>query len=107
MSREAERQTGVFASSISASIKNRRYSKSAGGYLWDYDKLQTHLGNVGSVGKVIQQYSLDNILIQEFESICSAAKHLNINKSGIIRCCKRKQKQCAGFIFKYKTNGNI
>lgn len=105
--REAERQTGIFASSIGHAIKGRGYSKSAGGYLWSYDKLQTHPGYVGPVGKIVEQYSLDNVLIKEFESICNAAKQLNIDKSGIIRCCKRKQKQCAGFIFKYKTNENI
>ena len=74
---------------------------------WSYDKLQSHYGNVGSVGKMIQQFTLDNTLIQEFESICSAAKQLNISKSGIIRCCKGKQKQCGGFTFKYITNENI
>jgi hypothetical protein len=105
--REAERQTGIHASSIGHSIKGRGYSKSAGGYLWSYDKLQSHYGNVGQVGKIIQQYTLDNILIQEFESICSAAKQLNIGKSGIIKCCKGKQKQCGGFTFKYITNENI
>lgn len=105
--REAERQTGIFASSIGSAIKSRGYSKSAGGYLWSYDKLQSHYGNVGLVGKIIQQFTLDDTFIQEFESICSAAKQLNISKSGIIRCCKGKQKQCGGFIFKYITNENI
>lgn len=105
--REAERQTEIHASSIGHSIKGRGYSKSAGGYLWSYDKLQSHFGNIGQVGKIIQQFTLDNILIQEFESICNAAKQLNISKSGIIRCCKGKQKQCGGFTFKYITNENI
>ena len=105
--REAERQTGVFAASISSSIKGRRYSKSAGSYLWSYDKLQTHPGHVGPIGKVVEQYSLDNLLIQEFESICNATKQLNISKSGIIRCCKGRQKKCSNFIFKYKKDGNI
>lgn len=100
--REAERQTGIFASSIGSAIKSRGYSKSAGGYLWSYDKLQTHPGYVGPVGKIVEQYSLNNVLVQEFESICNAAKQLNINKSGIIRCCKGKQKKCGNFIFKYK-----
>ena len=105
--REAERQTGIHASSIGHSIKGKGYYKSAGGYLWSYSKLENHNGYIGQVGKMIQQYNLDNILIQEFESICSAAKQLNISKSGIIRCCKGKQKQCGGFIFKYITNENI
>ena len=105
--REAERQTGIHASSIGHSIKGRGYSKSAGGYLWSYNKLQFHFGNVGPIGKVIQQFTLDDIFIEEFESICSAAKQLNISKSGIIRCCKGKQKQCGGFTFKYITNENI
>jgi hypothetical protein len=105
--REAERQTGIFASSIGGAIKGRGYSKSAGGYLWSYDKLQTHPGHVGYVGKVVEQYSLDNVLVHEFESICNAAKQLNISKSGIIRCCKGEQKKCGNFIFKYKKYENI
>ena len=105
--REAERQTGVFATSISSSIKGKGYSKSAGSFLWSYDKLEKHHGYVGPISISIEQYSLDNKLIQEFKSICDAAKQLNISKSGIIRCCKDRQKQCAGFIFKYKTNENI
>jgi hypothetical protein len=105
--REAERQTGIHSSSIRHSIKKRGFSKSAGGYLWSYDKLQFHFGHVGQIGKPIQQYSLNNKLIQEFDSICTASKQLNINKSGIIRCCKGKQKQCGGFTFKYITNENI
>ena len=100
--REAERQTGIFASSIGHAIKGRGYSKSAGGYLWSYDKLEKHRGYVGPISIVIEQYSLDNKLIQEFESICYAAKQLKISKSGIIRCCKGKQKKCGNFIFKYK-----
>lgn len=105
--REAERQTRIHASSIGHSIKGRGYSKSGGGYLWSYDKLQFHYGNLGQVSKIIQQYTLDGIFIEEFESICNAAKQLNISKSGIIRCCKNKQKQCGGFTFKYITNENI
>lgn len=105
--REAERQTGIFASSIGHAIKGRGYSKSAGGYLWSYDKLEKHHGYVGPISIVIEQYSLDNKLIQEFESICNAAKQLNISKSGIIRCCKGKQKKCGNFIFKYKKDGNF
>jgi hypothetical protein len=105
--REAERQTGIHSSSIRHSIKGRGFSKSAGGYLWSYDKLKSHFGYVGQIGKPIQQCSLDNKLIQEFDSICTASKQLNISKSGIIRCCKGKQKQCGGFTFKYITNENI
>lgn len=105
--REAERQTGIFASSIRHAIKGRGYSKSAGGFLWSYNKVEKHHGYVGPISIVIEQYSLDNKLIQEFESICDAAKQLKISKSGIIRCCKGKQKKCRNFIFKYKKDGNF
>jgi len=105
--REAERQTRIHSSSIGHSIKGRGFSKSAGGYLWSYDKLQSHFGHVGQICKSIQQYSLDNIFIQKFNSICTASKQLNISKSGIIKCCNNKQNQCGGFTFKYITNENI
>lgn len=102
--REAERQTGIFASSIGSAIKKRGYSNSAGGYLWSYDKLESHNGHVGVKSIKITQLTLDSVFIKEFNSICDAAKELNLNKSGIIRCCKNRQKQCGGFIFKYKID---
>ena len=105
--REASRQINVSATSISAAIKNRRHSNSAGGYLWSFDMLSSHNGYIGVKSKNIMQLTLDNIPIKEFSSICSAAKELNLNKSGIIRCCRNKQKQCGGFTFKYITNENI
>jgi hypothetical protein len=39
--------------------------------------------------------------------ITLASKELKLSKSGIIRCCKGKQKQCGRFTFKYITNENI
>jgi group I intron endonuclease len=100
--RDTERQTGIHATSILKAIKISGYSKSAGGYLWSYDKMTTHPGYVGQVGVEVIQYDLNGVFIEEFISISVAAKKIGVNKSGIIRCCKGKQNKCGNFIWKYK-----
>lgn len=52
--------------------------------------------------KPILQYDLQNNFIQEFKSIKEACKVLEINESGIIRCCKNKTSKYMNYIWKYK-----
>jgi len=57
--------------------------------------------------KIIQQYTLEDEFVEEFENSYQAEKALNLLgldvRSGDIRsCCKGKQKTCRGFKFKYK-----
>lgn len=66
--------------------------------------------NLGKVThcKIIEQYSLDEILIREFESISSAERWLNKKgaNSNIAACCKGRLKSIYGFIWKYKITEN-
>jgi hypothetical protein len=53
--------------------------------------------------KPVFQYSLDGELIKEYPSINQAARELGYpSPSGIIGCCKGKQKSTCGFTWKYK-----
>lgn len=53
--------------------------------------------------KPVYQYSLDGTLIKEYPSINQAARELGYpSPSGIIGCCKGKQKSTCGFTWEYK-----
>jgi hypothetical protein len=62
-------------------------------------KFQIGLGNNAS--KRIGQYTLDNVFIQEFQSIVSAAKSVNINRSGVSGVLRGYRKTAGGLIWKY------
>lgn len=65
------------------------------------NKISETLKNKIINNKKVAQYSLDNIFIKEFNSISEAAKHLNISRSSIQRCCDGKYKTTKEFIWKY------
>jgi len=51
----------------------------------------------------VQQYDLNNQLIQEFNSISEASKVTNIPTGNISKNCKGKLKTAGGYIWKYKA----
>lgn len=57
-----------------------------------------------SKSKKIEQYSLDNILINTFTSAREAQRETKIDISSITKCCNGKNyyKSAGGFIWKYK-----
>ena len=52
--------------------------------------------------KGVLQFSKDGEFIAEYPSTHEASRHIGCDNSGIIKCCKGKQKTCGGFIWKYK-----
>lgn len=52
--------------------------------------------------KPVQQYSLDDKLINEYESVISASIETGITKTGIANCCRKDSKTSGGFKWKYK-----
>lgn len=54
------------------------------------------------ISKPILQFTLENELIKEWESIKTAAKSLGVYEQCIIECCKNRKKSCKNFIWKYK-----
>lgn len=62
-------------------------------------KFTNHLGN--SFTRKIIQYDLEMNEIQEFNSIISASKLLNISRSNISGVLRNYRKTAGGFIFKY------
>jgi len=54
--------------------------------------------------KIIQQFSLDNKIIQQFNSATEAGKHLNKSGNSIADCAAGRQKTAYGFKWKYLEN---
>ncbi len=52
--------------------------------------------------KTIYQYKLNGEFIQEWKGAVLASQELNIDSSGIIRCCKKKIKSCGGWLWSYE-----
>jgi len=68
------------------------------------NKSLTHCQNISKAKKKkIQQYDMNNLLINEFSCADDAIKHLNEKSSKHIRSCASGHKKSAyGFIWKYK-----
>jgi group I intron endonuclease len=99
--REAGRVLNVSFENITQAIKYKRLYNNC---FWSYCKEETlekhSMCRKDSLN--VHQYTLDKEYINKYNSISQAAKALNISKSGIIRCCKNRQKQAGGFIWTYE-----
>lgn len=95
---EAEKETGVDNSNISACCKGRY--KQFKGYVFKYfddepiEKPRTHR-------RPVNMYTLDGIYIKQFETVKEAANSIGATSTNILKCCKGKYKQSAGYIWKY------
>lgn len=61
--------------------------------------------HIQSVQKIVQKYSLEGVLIEEYPSVMDAARSLGNPKTtrvGIKRCYQGKQKSAYGYIWKLK-----
>ncbi len=59
------------------------------------------LGSLNPMSKKVNQYTLDNYFIKQWECITQAASTLNISRNGINRCCTKKYKSSGGFLWEY------
>ena len=53
--------------------------------------------------KEIEQYSLDGVLLNEYDSLTAAAKSVNRSNKSLREAIQGKSKTCGGFIWKYKN----
>lgn len=52
--------------------------------------------------KAILQLDLDNNVVSEFQSICDASRALNVGRSGIMQCLRKRNKTAFGYKWEYK-----
>lgn len=69
--------------------------------------LVTHKENINfgtrteKCSKPVLQFTLDGILVKEYQSIHQAERETGFNQSSIRACCKGKRKTAGGYIWKY------
>ncbi len=73
------------------------------GYYWSYEYKEPFVPKKDLRLKKVIKYSLDNIKLEEYNSVALASKANNIIKTGIARTCRGEQRQSGGFIWKYKV----
>ena len=60
-----------------------------------------------AMGKRVQQYTLDGILIAEFDSASAAAKTFDASPSNIINCCQHLHTSAYNYLWKYSCDDEI
>jgi hypothetical protein len=85
-------------SSITTAIRTGRQYKNYQISL-EYKEKLSPLEDKRNHPKIVLQYTLEGELVDEFDSITKA---IEIYGTGVQRVLKGQQKQCKGFIFKYK-----
>ena len=99
--------TGIAEGSIRGCCHHRKNNKSAGGFMWEYykvDKLDTIYcrNSGGQNGKKIIQKDLSGNFIKEWPSIGAIIKELNISRYNILACCENKKASVNDYIWEYK-----
>lgn len=59
-------------------------------------------GGEQSKRRQIEQYTLDGILLNEYDSLTAAAKSVNRSNKSLREAIQGRSKTCGGFIWKYK-----
>lgn len=105
---EAARATGVSAGNISSACKQIRGYSQAGGYIWRYDGeqwvLPSELRVINEITRkqsVVQIERSTLVVIEKFNTILDASKETGIRGSLISSCCRGKQRQAGGYIWRY------
>ena len=105
--KEAERRTGVNISSIGHVCRRGRGGKSAGGYMWSYDKEKVPIYNpYPNNHKVVYRYAANGDYIDEWFSVAEAER--TFITTNISRCASMKKKcKAGGYWWRYYKVDNI
>lgn len=89
---------------ISKVMKGKKHSEETKQKISDSKKGENNpmFGKISPNRKPILQFTKDMVFVREFDSATTASKELKLSQGNITACCKRRQKTCSGFIWKYK-----
>lgn len=104
---EAQERTNVNASSIYACCCKKR--KRAGKFIWIYEKdynnfnLNYYLSDENiSFIKTVYQYTLNGILINEYDNIAMASKQTSISRTAINNCLHNRSNSAGSYMWSYE-----
>lgn len=105
---EANAKTGVHKDSIGACCLGKQ--KSAGGYLWMYEKdylngKRPDKNNlIHGHSKPIIQFTKQNEFVKKYNSITEASRETEIKRGSISACCSGNLKSAGGYIWRYELS---
>lgn len=101
---DAELETGTSRTSIGNCCHKR--IKIANGFIWRRAEEILTKEDIEwcneNINKSVTQYSLSGDFIKKYDAINIAAKELNIDETGISRCCKDNQRIAGGYLWRYE-----
>jgi hypothetical protein len=71
------------------------------GSFWSYRQLEKITPKTDLRVKAVNQYSLNQEYITNFNSAAEASRKTGISKTCITRCCRSERKQSGGFLWEY------
>ena len=93
----AANAVNAYSSSISHSCIGD--TKTCKGFYWSYSSTFEEVYDCRK--KSVNQFDLENNLINTFYSISDASKVSEVNKSSIAKCCRGERKKAGNFIWKF------
>ena len=95
---EIKETLGIDKQRISSACLN---STMYDGSFWSYRKLEKIIPKTDLRIKAVNQYSLNQELIESFKSASEASRKTGVSKTCITRCCRGERKSSGGYIWKY------
>ena len=104
---DANRDNNISNGKISECCNGKR--KSAGGYMWSYekvDKLKKYYKSTKS--KPVHQYSLSGYYIKTYDKLSDVIKEFDLlNGAHISNCCNGNRETAYGYMWSYEKHKNI
>ena len=105
---EAAKLTGYHETNIRGVCNHKLYT--ANGYIWCHEDEPRTINELIAAIPLektkhpIEQYTLDGILVKQYNSIIEAARELNVHRSSIEDALSNNSFNCQGYLWKYQDD---
>lgn len=76
-------------------------NKNFNNFYWSYEYVDKFVPPIDLRKKIVKQYSLEGVLIEEFSSVSEASKKTGCNKTSIAKVCRGERKKCGNYFWTY------
>lgn len=103
----ASESLGLHTGTINGCVLLKPSHKTCGGFIWRYSTFEGNVAPVihtqvyGHKKRPVVQYDKSGVVVNEYESIKEAARHIS-NETSIRDCCEGKYRSAGGFTWRYK-----
>lgn len=91
---------GVTTSAIQNAANLNSSLKSAGGYLWSYEKVEKLDPHVHELHQTVTQFSKTGEEIAAYSTIAEASRTTGVDQGNISACCSKDLKTAGGFVWR-------